>query len=106
MVVGRVKLGFHEMNTILTEVEGIINSHPNTYVYDDTKGISYPLMPSHLINGRNLFHLPHCRYIEVVSTYEALSKGARYNRCLLGHFTKQWKKEIPATIDGMLQTEG
>ena len=101
-----MKLGFHEMTTILTEVEGIINSRPNTYVYDDTKGISYPLMPSHLINGRNLFHLPHCRYTEVVSTYEALSKGARYNRRLLGHFTKQWKKEIPATIDGMLQTKG
>ena len=93
-VVGRANLGLHEMNTILTEVEGVINSRPITYVFDDKEGISCPLTPSHLVNGRNLLHLPNYRYHEVVSTYETLSKRARYSRFLLGHF------------NGMLQAKG
>ena len=70
-----------------------INSGPTTYVCDDTEGISYPLTPSHLINGRNLSHLPHDRYLEVVSAYETLSERAKLNRLLLGHFSKRWKNE-------------
>ena len=81
------------MNTILTEVEGVINLRPITYVFDDKEGISYPLTPSHLVNNRNLLHLPKYRYHEVASTYETLSKRARYSRFLLGHFTKRWKNE-------------
>ena len=92
-VVGRAMLEFNEMNTILVEIEGVINSRPITYVHDDSEGVSYPLTPSHLVNGRNLSHLPHNRYYEVVSTYETLSKRAKYNRLLLGHFTKRWKNE-------------
>ena len=41
-VTGRAFLDFHEMRTILVEVEGVINSRPLTYVHDDTEGISYP----------------------------------------------------------------
>ena len=81
------------MTTILTEVVGVINSRPITYVFDDKEGILYPLTPSHLVNGRNLLHLPTYRYHEVVSTYETLSKRARYSRFLLGRFTKCWKNE-------------
>ena len=92
-VIGRALLDFHEMRTILVEVEGVINSRPLTYVHDDTEGISYPLTPSHLINGRNLLHLPQYRYLEIVSVYETLSKRARYNRLLLGQFTRRWRNE-------------
>ena len=92
-VVGRTMLDFNEVNTILVEIEGVINSRPITYVHDDSEGISYPLTPSHLVNGRNLSHLPHNRYYEVVGTYETLSKRAKYNRLLLGNFTKRWKNE-------------
>ena len=92
-VVGRANVGLHEMNTILTEVEGVINSRPITYVFDDKEGILYPLTPSHLVNSRNLLHLPTYRYHEVVSTYETLCKRARYSRFLLCHFTKRWKNE-------------
>ena len=92
-VVGRAMLSFNEMSTILVEIEGVINSRPITYVHDDSEGVSYPLTPSHLINGRNLAHLPHNRYYELISTYETLSNRAKYNRLLLSHFTKRWKNE-------------
>ena len=52
-------LDLYKMNTILVEIKGVINSRPITYVHDDSKGIWYPLTPSHLVNGRNLSHIPH-----------------------------------------------
>ena len=45
-VLGRATLGFDELNTILVEIEAVINSRPITYVYDDEESISYPLTPS------------------------------------------------------------
>ena len=62
-------LDFYKMNTILVEIKGVINSRPITYVHDDSEGIWYPPLPfSHLVNGRNLSHIPHNSYYEVVST--------------------------------------
>lgn len=92
-VIGRALLKFDEMSTILVEIESVINSRPLTYVYDDSEGISYPLTPSHLINGRNLDRLPNDAHFEIVNTYESLSKRARYNRRLLTQFTTSWKRE-------------
>ena len=48
-VIGRTTLSYDELNTSLTEVEGVINARPLTYVYDDRESISYPLTPSDLI---------------------------------------------------------
>ena len=62
-------------------------------MFGDSEGISFPLTPSQLINGRNLDCSPSGSYFEVVNTYEGLSKCARYNRKLLKEFTKRWKHE-------------
>ena len=81
------------MLTNLVEVVGVINSNPLTYVHDDIERILYPLKPSHLVNGRNLLHLPQYRYKEITSVYQTLSNFARYNRLLLGQFTRRWRNE-------------
>lgn len=44
-------LTHEELSTLLTEIEGLINARPLTYVYDDEESISYPLTPSDLIYG-------------------------------------------------------
>lgn len=62
-------------------------------MYDDIKGVSYPLTPSHLINGRNVTLTPNDRHFEVVSTLELLTKRAKYQRKILANFTKRWKNE-------------
>ena len=62
---------FEELWTILTEVEAIVNSHPLTYVCDDTDGISYPL---HLLRNDERF--------DIVSTHKSLTRRA-----------KQWRHE-------------
>ena len=92
-VVGRSLLSFSELGTILVEIEAVINSRPLTYVFDDSDGISYPLTPSQLINGRNLEMLPNERHHEVVSTYESLSRRGRFHRKLLTQFASRWKNE-------------
>lgn len=49
--IGKSTLTHKELSTLLTEIEGLINARPLTYVYDDEESISYPLTPSDLIYG-------------------------------------------------------
>ena len=92
-VVGRSLLSFTELSTILVEIEAVINSRPLTYVFDDSDGISYPLTPSQLINGRNLEMWPNDRHCEIVSNYETLSKRSRFHRKVLTQFSCRWKTD-------------
>ncbi len=97
-VIGRALLKYDELNTILIEVESVINSRPLTYLTDDEEGVAYPLTPSQLINGRNLQCLPSEQFYEVVSTYESLSKRGKYHRRLLSQFATRWKKEYLSSL--------
>ena len=78
--IGRATLRFDELNTILIEVESTVNCCPLTFVYDDTEGVSYPLTPSHLINGRRLTSFPSASHFEVISTNQSLTRRAK-NQC-------------------------
>ena len=45
---GKASLNYIELNTILTEVEAVLNSRPLTYTYTDIEDGS-PLTPSHFL---------------------------------------------------------
>ena len=92
-IIGRALLNFQELHTILVEIEDVLNSRPLPYISDDSDGISYPLTPLHLINGRNINRLPNDAHFEIISTYEGLSKRSIYHQSLLHQFSKNWKKE-------------
>ena len=49
--IGRGILNWDELNTVLIEVEAIVNVRPLTYVEEGEYGLNYSLTPSHLING-------------------------------------------------------
>ena len=92
-VIGRATLQFDELNTLLIEVEAIVNCHPLTFVYDDSEGVSYPLTPSHLINSHRLASSPSASHFEVVSTNITLTRRAKRQRHLLAQFLRHWKRD-------------
>ena len=97
-IVGRAMLSFVELSTLLVEIESIINARPLTYLYDDAEDVSFPLSPSHLINGRNILQDPSDNHFVTASNYETLSRRAKYNRKLLTQFAQRWQREYLLSI--------
>lgn len=80
--------------TVLIEVEGVLNSHPLTYVYNNE--VEEPLTPSHLMIGRRL--LSSGQKVELdenspAGTANDVNRRAKYLKLLLSHFWNRWQKE-------------
>ncbi|XP_078364115.1 uncharacterized protein LOC144648427 [Oculina patagonica] len=91
--VGRTTLNYDELQTIMVEIQAIVNARPLTYVYDDEESISTPLTPSHLITGRRITYEPNNQHFQVVSVNQTLTKRAKHHQRLLQQFTKRWQHE-------------
>ena len=52
----RLTVNYEEILAIITEIEGIINCRPLTYIYNDNT--EEVVTPSHLIYGRRLLSKP------------------------------------------------
>ena len=92
-VIGRNILRFEQLRTLLVEAEGVVNARPLTYVCDDTEGISYALCPAHLMYGRRICRTPNSQHLEIVSTFQSLTKKWKNHKKLLNQFTSQWRKD-------------
>ena len=90
--VGRSTLTFDQLNTVLVEVEAIVNSRPLTYVYDDMEGVSYSISSSHLFYGRRITRKPNREAYEVTSTHDALLKKSKQQRHTMNRFLSIWRK--------------
>ena len=88
---GNARLDYEELMTVLTEVEGTLNSRPLTHVEPDIS--EQPLTPSHLITGRRLATLPHPSEMQEDDDPTALQRRQRYLNLLLEHFWKRWIAE-------------
>ena len=86
-VLGNAKLSYEELESVLIETEGVLNSRPLTYVYDELS--EAPLTPSHLVIGRRL--LEQSPYTN--SAMNTLARRERYLNRLLTHFRSRLKKE-------------
>ena len=87
-VVGTAKLNYEEMETCVVEIEGIINTRPLTYLYEDD--VSEPLTPSHLLMGRNLSTTPEPTVEPTTTTndYEVITNRFKYIQTVL---RSSWK---------------
>ena len=94
-ILGSAKLDYEELVTVITEVEGTINSRPLTYIYSDD--IEEPITPAHLILGRRILTLPlnpvELEDEDYNDTSTALQRRARYLNRLLESFWKRWRNE-------------
>ena len=92
-ILGRAKLTYEELLTVLAEVEGVLNSRPLCHIYDDS--VDDVLTPSHLIFGRRLltptYENASPDLLEFTS--EDLNRRATYIHSLLEHFWERWVKE-------------
>ena len=89
---GSSLLSFIELQTLCAEIEAVLNDRPLTYIQDDEGGISYPLTPAELINGRCITTY-NDNHFEILSTNESLTKKANHHKHLLIGFTNRWKSE-------------
>ena len=97
--VGRARLTYDELLTVLAEVEMILNSRPLSYV--SSEDIEEPLTPSHLLIGHRVLNLPDTVVTcsegdideDIDVSQESLSKRARHLSVIMEHFWKRWKTE-------------
>jgi len=97
-VLGRAHISLQVLQTIVVEVEALLNDRPLTYVSHDPKDPE-PLTPSHLLSGLRVTSLPYEHYTvdditdPSYNEHDRLSKDAKTQSLLLQHFTSRWKNE-------------
>ena len=97
---GRSTLTLVELETVLIEVEAVLNARPITYLADDEDCLSTPLTPSQSISGRQITPIANTKHYEVVSTNESLTKRARHQGKVLQQFTSQCQREYLLSLRG------
>ena len=97
-VLGRSYIGLLDLQTIVVEVEAILNDQPLTYASPDPCNPE-PLIPAHLLYGRKIVSLPY-RLVDEDSIHDSdyefdceVKKRARIRSFLLNRFWKRWKTE-------------
>ena len=96
-MIGRSRLSYDELATILIEIEMIINSRPITYV--SSSDLEEPLTPSHLLTGHRLLNLPDNLCYNQEEDYEPntnpeiLTRRMRFLNTTLKQFWRRWRRE-------------
>ena len=88
----RASVTYEELETVLVNVEGIVNSRPLTYIYDDD--VEEVITPSHLLLGRRLlsnFDQPFDDGTEVDNAF--ITRRMKYLRSLSQHYWQRFKDE-------------
>ena len=85
------------IQTIIVEIEGILNDRPLTYISSDVKDPE-PLTPAHLLYGRRIISLPYHSIEEdelddPFGDESAVTKRAKIQALMLKHFWTRWRLE-------------
>ena len=97
-VVGRARLDYQEFVTLISELNGILNSRPISYVYD-TVGEEEVITPSKLWCGKNITLFPPFHDIKLQgSSPEICSKRLRYLDKVLTHFWNRFSTQYLSSL--------
>ena len=89
---GKARLTYEELETVLVEIETVINCRPLTYLFEET---DEALTPSHLVIGRRLItdvekgEIP----ISVEHSSETLNSRFTYLQNIIDHYWNRFSKE-------------
>ena len=99
-VLGRALVDLETLQTIITEVESVLNDRPITYVSSDVND-GEPLTPAHLLYGRRITSLPNLQEIDIdtdrIDLCEIQNRMKRQT-LLLQHFWARWKAEYLTSL--------
>ena len=88
---GSSKTTYEEFQTLLVEVEGILNSRPLTYVSEQP---TQPLTPSLLCIGRRLLDPVTDNESPVTSSSASdLTRRQKHPNLVIDHFWNRWRRE-------------
>ena len=90
-VVGKAKLNFEEVNTVIIKIEKCVNSRPLTYLsekHEDTV-----ITPNHLIYGRDIDRNESVQHEFNELSGDDMRKQQIYCQIISKHFTKRFVKE-------------
>ncbi|XP_035214828.1 uncharacterized protein LOC118188503 [Stegodyphus dumicola] len=90
-ILGKSSLTFRELETVITEVEAILNSRPLTFTYSDL-GEPESLTPGHFLIGRRLLSLPQGSS-KLTSTKESLTRRFRHQQILVERIWRKWRQD-------------
>ncbi|XP_054713877.1 uncharacterized protein LOC129223335 [Uloborus diversus] len=91
---GRASLHADELETVLIEIESVINHRPLTYIEDDQHEYQV-LSPAHFLLGNKPLNLPPAKYTDFVPTSnrKIMCKTYQYRERLLNRFWKLFYKD-------------
>ena len=110
-VLGRTFATLSTIQTIIVEIEGILNDRPLTYISSDIKDPE-PLTPAHLLYGRRIVPLPyHNTEKDEVDDpdYEdecAVIRRAKVQALMLKNFWTRWRSEYLTSLREFHKTTG
>ena len=91
-VIGNAHITYEELETVVIEIEGVLNSRPLAYLYDDIS--EEPLTPSTLVIGHRLLTQSQFQNVtDLESSKTSLVKRSKYLKQLLQHFWSRFSKE-------------
>ena len=100
---GRAFVTLKQLETIVTEIEAMLNDRPLTYVSPDLSDPE-PLTPAHLLYGRRIRQVPHVlnkpeevedpTYVSGVSMREKVNKHS----AVIEKFWNRWKTEYLTSL--------
>lgn len=93
-VIGNASLVYEEFNSILIQVEAVLNSRPLSPLSSDPNDLN-PITPAHFLIGRALTAIPEPSYLEL--NENRLSRFQRLQK-LTQHFWTRWSKEYVSEL--------
>lgn len=91
---GKSSLTIDQLQTLLTEIEGMVNSRPITYVGSEAEEPE-ALTPAHFLLGKRISSLPSVRlhFDSNISSRKCLINAFNYREKLMRSFWSRWKNE-------------